>query len=60
VRAVEERHGGIDLLVNNAGGDPLREFHKAPGSHRSRWPDRLYTDLAWGGAVQVVWPTSMR
>ena len=27
VRAVEEQHGGIDLLVNNAGGDPLREFH---------------------------------
>jgi short-subunit dehydrogenase len=25
--AVEQRHGGIDLLVNNAGGDPLREFH---------------------------------
>jgi short-subunit dehydrogenase len=27
VHAVEEQRGGIDLLVNNAGGDPLREFH---------------------------------
>jgi short-subunit dehydrogenase len=27
VRAVERQHGGVDLLVNNAGGDPLREFH---------------------------------
>src|SRR5215469_11568936 len=27
VRTVEQQHGGIDLLVNNAGGDPLREFH---------------------------------
>lgn len=27
VRDVEQQHGGIDLLVNNAGGDPLREFH---------------------------------
>jgi short-subunit dehydrogenase len=26
-KAVEQQHGGIDLLVNNAGGDPLREFH---------------------------------
>jgi short-subunit dehydrogenase len=24
---VEQERGGIDLLVNNAGGDPLREFH---------------------------------
>lgn len=24
---IERRHGGVDLLVNNAGGDPLREFH---------------------------------
>jgi len=27
VLAIEEQRGGIDLLVNNAGGDPLREFH---------------------------------
>jgi short-subunit dehydrogenase len=25
--AIGREHGGIDLLVNNAGGDPLREFH---------------------------------
>jgi short-subunit dehydrogenase len=24
---IERERGGIDLLVNNAGGDPLREFH---------------------------------
>ena len=24
---VEQEHGGIDLLVDNAGGDPLREFN---------------------------------
>ncbi len=24
---IERQRGGIDLLVNNAGGDPLREFH---------------------------------
>ena len=24
---VEQEHGGLDLLVNNACGDPLREFH---------------------------------
>jgi short-subunit dehydrogenase len=24
---IEAERGGIDLLVNNAGGDPLREFH---------------------------------
>ncbi len=27
VQTIEQQHGGIDLLVNNAGGDPLREFH---------------------------------
>jgi len=27
VREIERQRGGIDLLVNNAGGDPLREFH---------------------------------
>ena len=26
-QTVEQQYGGIDLLVNNAGGDPLREFH---------------------------------
>ena len=25
--SIERQRGGIDLLVNNAGGDPLREFH---------------------------------
>ena len=27
IEAVEREHGGVDLLVNNADGDPLREFH---------------------------------
>jgi NAD(P)-dependent dehydrogenase (short-subunit alcohol dehydrogenase family) len=27
VETIEQQRGGIDLLVNNAGGDPLREFH---------------------------------
>ena len=27
---------------------------KSPGSHRSRWPDRLYTEPAWDGAAHVV------
>lgn len=27
IDAVENQHGAIDLLVNNAGGDPQREFH---------------------------------
>jgi len=27
IEAVEEHQGGVDLLINNAGGDPLREFH---------------------------------
>jgi short-subunit dehydrogenase len=30
VKEVERQHSGIDLLVNNAGGDPLREFHAMP------------------------------
>ena len=24
---IERQRGGVDLLINNAGGDPLREFH---------------------------------
>lgn len=24
---IEQQRGGLDLLINNAGGDPLREFH---------------------------------
>jgi short-subunit dehydrogenase len=27
IETIERKRGGIDLLVNNAGGDPLREFH---------------------------------
>ena len=27
VETIEKQRGGIDLLVNNAGGDPQREFH---------------------------------
>lgn len=27
VQTIQRQRGGIDLLVNNAGGDPLREFH---------------------------------
>ena len=27
IRAIEDQRGGIDLLVNNAGGDLLSEFH---------------------------------
>lgn len=27
VTAIERQRGSVDLLVNNAGGDPLREFH---------------------------------
>src|SRR5215470_7289563 len=27
IQDIEREHDGIDLLVNNAGGDPLREFH---------------------------------
>ena len=27
VQTIEREQGGVDLLVNNAGGDPLREFH---------------------------------
>lgn len=27
IAEIERQHGGVDLLINNAGGDPLREFH---------------------------------
>src|SRR5262249_4154235 len=30
IHDIERERGGIDLLVNNAGGDPLREFHTMP------------------------------
>jgi NAD(P)-dependent dehydrogenase (short-subunit alcohol dehydrogenase family) len=40
VADIEREHGGVDLLVNNAGGDPLREFHMMTIEERRRGPRR--------------------
>jgi acetoacetyl-CoA reductase len=62
VQAVEDQRGGIGLLVNNAGGDPLREFHTMTIEENLR---TLRLNLIAPGNTDprgpgTVWPRSRR
>jgi short-subunit dehydrogenase len=49
---IEKERGGIDLLVNNAGGDPLREFHTlAPADNLRTLQLNLIAPVALSHAV---------